>query len=105
MSSLHSCASKNQVNTAFEQPVYFSPCLIKPNFIILFQQMSLTLASLKTSPSVIQSLAQPLHVTRQDKTTDMEFVQNFTRPDFQAKNFTPSISPNFNSFSKKKQKK
>ena len=35
----------------------------------------------------------------------MEFVQNFTPPDFQAKNFTPSISPNFNSFSKKKHKK
>ena len=32
----------------------------------------------------------------------MESVQNFTPPDFQAKNFTPSISPNFNSFSKKK---
>ena len=29
----------------------------------------------------------------------MRFVQNFTPPDFQAKNFTPSISPNFNSFS------
>ena len=37
--------------------------------------------------------------------TDMEFVQNFTPPDFQAKNFTPSIPPNFNSFSKKKHKK
>ena len=36
---------------------------------------------------------------------DMEFVQNFTPPDFQAKNFTLSISPNFNSFSKKKHKK
>ena len=35
----------------------------------------------------------------------MEFVQNFTPPDFQVKNFTPSISPNFNSFSKKKHKK
>ena len=34
----------------------------------------------------------------------MEFVQNFTPPDFQAKNFAPSISPNFNSFSKKKHK-
>ena len=34
--------------------------------------------------------------------TDMEFVQNFTPSDFQAKNLTPSISPNFNSFSKKK---
>ena len=37
--------------------------------------------------------------------SDMEFVQKFTLPDFRAKNFTPSISPNFNSFSKKKHKK
>ena len=37
--------------------------------------------------------------------TDMEFVQNFTPSDFQAKTFTPSISPNFYSFSKKKHKK
>ena len=36
---------------------------------------------------------------------DMEFVQNFTSPDFQAKNFIPSISQNFNSFNKKKHKK
>jgi len=35
----------------------------------------------------------------------MEYVQNFTPQDFQAKNFTPSISPIFNSFSKKKHKK
>ena len=35
----------------------------------------------------------------------MEFVQDFTPPDFQAKNFTPPISPNFNIFSKKKHKK
>ena len=32
----------------------------------------------------------------------MEFVKNFTPQDFRAKNCTPSISPNFNSFSKKK---
>ena len=37
--------------------------------------------------------------------SDMEFVQNFTPPDFQAENFTPSTSPNFSSFSKKKHKK
>ena len=37
--------------------------------------------------------------------SDMEFVQKITQPDFRAKNFTPSISPNFNSFSKKKHKK
>ena len=36
---------------------------------------------------------------------DMEFVQKFTPPDFQVKNFTPSILPNFNSFSKKKTQK
>ena len=35
----------------------------------------------------------------------MEFVKKFTPPDFQAKNFTPSISPNFNSFSGKKTQK
>ena len=28
----------------------------------------------------------------------MEFVKNFTPPEFQAKTFTTSISPNFNSF-------
>ena len=37
--------------------------------------------------------------------TDMEFVQNFTPTDFQAKNFTPSISPNFIIVSGKKHKK
>ena len=35
----------------------------------------------------------------------MEIVQNFTPPDVQAKNFTPSISPNFNNFSDKNTKK
>ena len=35
---------------------------------------------------------------------DMEFVKNFTQPDFQAKNFTSLISPNFNSFGKITQK-
>ena len=35
----------------------------------------------------------------------MEFVQNFTLPDFQVKNFTLSILANFNSFSKKKTQK
>ena len=37
--------------------------------------------------------------------SDMEFVKKFTPPDFQAKNFTLSISPNLNSFSDKTQKK
>ena len=38
-------------------------------------------------------------------TADMEFVQIFTPLDFQVKNFTPPILPNFNSFSKKKTQK
>ena len=36
---------------------------------------------------------------------DMRFVQNFTPPEFQVKTFTPSISPNFNSFSDKNTEK
>ena len=40
-----------------------------------------------------------------DGATDMEFVQKFTPLDFQVKNFTPSILPNFNNFSKKKTQK
>ena len=40
-----------------------------------------------------------------DPSSDMEFVINFTQPDFQAKNFTPASSPNFNSFSDKNTKK
>ena len=31
----------------------------------------------------------------------MKFVKKFTPPDFQAKNFTPSILPNSNSFKHK----
>ena len=34
----------------------------------------------------------------------MEFVQNFTPPEFQAKNFTQPISSNFNSLEGKTQK-
>ena len=39
------------------------------------------------------------------KSSDMEFVQKFTPLYFQVKNFTPSILPNFNSFSKRKHKR
>ena len=35
----------------------------------------------------------------------MRFVNNFTPPDFQAKDFTPLISLNFNSFSDKNTKR
>ena len=40
-----------------------------------------------------------------DDEADMEFVKNFTPSDFQAKNFTPSVSPYFYSFSDKNTKK
>ena len=35
----------------------------------------------------------------------MRFVKKFTPADFQAKNFTPLISPNFNSFGDNNTKK
>ena len=51
--------------------------------------------------SVLEELGQILS----SLSADMEFVKNCTPSDFQEKIFTPSISPNFNSFSKKKHKK
>ena len=59
-----------------------------------------------TAPSPIPTLVplSPYH-HRHPCYPDMEFVKNFTLQDFQAKNFTPSISPNFNSFSDKNTKK
>ena len=39
-----------------------------------------------------------------DLCTDMRYVKNFTPPDIQAKDFTPLISLNFNSFSDKNTK-
>ena len=38
-------------------------------------------------------------------TANMIFVTKSTPPDFQAKNFTPLFSPNFNSFGDKNTKK
>ena len=57
--------------------------------------------SWKTTQNIIRLEKQVVKVGQ----ADMEFVQNFTPLDFQVKNFTSSISPNFNSFSKKKHKK
>ena len=45
------------------------------------------------------------YIGEEQPDSDMEFVQKFTPPDFKVKNFTPSISPYFNSFSGKKHKK
>ena len=51
--------------------------------------------------SVLEELGQILS----SLSADMEFVKNFTPSDFQEIFFTPSMSPNLNSFSKKKHKK
>ena len=61
-------------------------------------------------PKFVEVVAKKSKALKENKKftpaqADMKFVQNFTPPDFQAKNLTPSISPNFNSFSKKKHKK
>ena len=40
-----------------------------------------------------------------DKHADMRFVKKITPPDFQAYNFTPLFSPNFNSFGDETTKK
>ena len=44
-------------------------------------------------------------ISRSILPSDMRFVKKFTPPYFQAKNFTPLISPNFDSFGDKKHKK
>ena len=57
---------------------------------------------------IMTSICLVSYVPEQQKSylvTDMEFVQKFTPLDFQVKNFTPLILPNFNSFSKKKKQK
>ena len=41
------------------------------------------------------------NIVKLSKIPDIKFVQNFTLLDFQAKTLTPSISPNFDSFSDK----
>ena len=55
--------------------------------------------------SSIAPQVMPPWVQQDVTVADMEFVINFTPSDFQAKNFTPSILPNFNSFSDKNTKK
>ena len=55
--------------------------------------------------TLIMKMIMTILILSGSPTTDMEFVKNFTPLDFQAKNFTPSISPSFNSFSDKNTKK
>ena len=57
-------------------------------------------ANLLLSSSEISLASEDKH----NLTSDMEFVKKITPPDFQVKDFTPSISPNFNSVSGKKHK-
>ena len=61
---------------------------------------------LRTSGFLLFSkINHPFHFNWSAANPDMRFVYNFTPPDFQTKNFTPLISPNFNSFSDKITKK
>ena len=55
--------------------------------------------------TLIMKMIMTILILSGSPNTDMEFVKNFTPLDFQAKNFTPSISPNFNSLSDKNTKK
>ena len=65
----------------------------------------LVLCALCKFSCLLKSTCQPFQRLLFKQVADIEFVKNFTPPDFRAKNFTPSISPNFNSFSKKTHKK
>ena len=76
--------------------------IVKKVDVCFFAQIVKIVDVSKTSPeSTVGTLKRFLSTTP----SDMKFVKNVTPPDFQAKNFTPSISPNFNSFNKKKHKR
>ena len=82
----------------------------------MFQQLSLSNFYKKTALKLIysghkdeveesgESHLVTSFLLSQCNRSDMEFVKKFTPPDFQAKNCTLSISPNFNSFSGKNTK-
>ena len=80
-------------------------CIVTPEHYIKdrrIQLWNIPISHYVTLSSEIENLTEDF---KEKSETDMEFVQKFTPPDFQAKKFTPSISPNFNSFSGKKHKK
>ena len=105
----------------------FEPLALKSTFSNIWNAASRLLSSLvsiwliigfvPSCPSILRNCRNSeLHTNKHTYLThdwprktksysDMDLVQNFTPPDFQAKNFTPSISPDFNSFSKKKTRK
>ena len=80
-------------------------CIVTPEHYIKdrrIQLWNIPISHYVTLSSEIENLTEDF---KEKSETDMEFVQKFTQLDFQAKNFTPPISPNFNSFSKEKHKK
>ena len=79
-------------------------CIVTPEHCIKdrrIQLWNIPISHYVTLSSEIENLTEDF---KEKSETDMEFVQKFTQLDFQAKNFTPPISPNLNSFSKKKHK-
>ena len=57
----------------------------------------------KTSSGAIDRYSSTLKILKTK--TDMEFVKNFTQPDFQAKNFTPQKRVNCDIFLANQQRK
>ena len=55
--------------------------------------------------TLIMKMIMTILILSGSPTTDMEFVKKFTPLEFQAKTFTPSISPHFNSFGDKNTRK
>ena len=80
----------------------------KPWTELMFQLASTPWTLLRVTPqsAIVASLTKNVQWEFfQNILSDIEFVKNFTPSDFQEKNFTPSISPNLNGFSKKKTQK
>ena len=82
----------------------FDTCGNASSWVLVGRNEIIFVAIIENIASIANSVQVALWMSECSE-ADMEFVQNFTPSDFQAENFTPSISPNFNSFSKKKHKK
>ena len=77
------------------RPIIFLPTL---------SETSLFLSKLPKQTNPKFTCTCQCYIDSSELLPDMEFVKKFTPPDFQAKKFSPSISPNFNSVSGKNTK-
>ena len=67
--------------------------------------LQVLLNSYPISEDVDPPLRMGVQLERKIESTDMEFVKNFTQPDFQAKNFTPQKRVNCDIFLANQQRK